>query len=582
MTIDELIATDLAAIAADSRRSPRALDDVLPARRTSAVVPEPLVVVRLATMFAHRVARMAAGATALLCTIALLVSLHGLAPVGQAPPWWAWPLRQAGVATGAAIVVLGLASYLIARSVAWWWFARAMRHAHQAEDPARAPSVVGRQLVGAVEPWSVSLVIAGATCAATTVGLFTAVLASDPLTAFRIDDPDRGAWLAELLRELSWIVAGVIATAVLLGRARARREPPRWLGALERGALPVGVGVTLITAVLWVMLDLRAASWTPGAPPSAHVTMVSVTAAIAMVLVITGLTARRRSREHDDRALARPGAWGEAGPRILALAEVSTRRIGRAAAGALAFASALWLIAVLHNPLAYSLAFHDRGRWLWWLFYERVVVWVIALSVLGARLIGSALAERAFERHLRRALADPAQPPLEVERRLVRRVDGWSIALRIAGATSLATVFAVVRLVFGGGFGGFFQAHGPRVDDVVTLALRCLALAIPPCVAAAVALGRSCAREPVGSTSRTLRVLEHRATLIVGLTLAAIAASAGATLDFGLDDISFPASAQPSRGALAGLIALASLAALLVTTSVTLRRRRRERARASV
>ncbi|HEY0987590.1 MAG TPA: hypothetical protein VGD80_11090, partial [Kofleriaceae bacterium] len=98
-------------------------------------------------------------------------------------------------------------------------------------------------------------------------------------------------------------------------------------------------------------------------------------------------------------------------------------------------------------------------------------------------------------------------------------------------------------------------------------------------IAAALAVGRACAREGQGRRrSRWLGALAHRAILPLGVAIGIVAGVIGANLDFGVFDISLPAVERPPLVLELGLMAMTSAAALLVTTSYTLRRRRAEHA----
>jgi hypothetical protein len=205
---------------------------------------------------------------------------------------------------------------------------------------------------------------------------------------------------------------------------------------------------------------------------------------------------------------------------------------------------------------------------------------VIGILVFAAHLIGARIAARVFERRLRILGADcDARARCERAGWLVRGVDAWSVGLGIAGVASVATVFCVVGPSIGTAFWTFFQPHGARVAGVVLQALREVSVAVPIGLAVAFAVGRACARGSEGRrTARWIRALEHRLILPVGLALGLFAGYAGATVDFGVFDISFPAAGQPPPVVHTALTILSTTSILLITVGYTLRRRRQEHA----
>jgi hypothetical protein len=119
-------------------------------------------------------------------------------------------------------------------------------------------------------------------------------------------------------------------------------------------------------------------------------------------------------------------------------------------------------------------------------------------------------------------------------------------------------------------------ARGERGED----RLRRLDLAIPLGLVVAFAIARGLAHEADRRPSCWRRALERRACLVTGLIAALVAGYAGRMLDFGVSDLRSSSAEPPSATVEAALIAMVAIAAGLVATSMTLRRRRREIERA--
>ena len=276
-----------------------------------------------------------------------------------------------------------------------------------------------------------------------------------------------------------------------------------------------------------------------------------------------------------------------AAPALLSLGGVFRQRVARMAGGAVALVHALTLLIVVHDPLGGpalrdSMDGEPGFHWAEWFLYRETSGPVLAIAlVAAAHLLASRLAGRAFERRLEAVLADDDSPSAaELGRRLVQRVDAGSVILAIAGVASLATLFAVLGMAVGDSMWVFHQIHGPRSGNAVAAVLRDCVLVDGVSIAAALAVGRACAREGQGRRrSRWLGALAHRTILPLGVAIAIVAGVIGASLDFGVFDISLPAVERPPLGLELGLRAMTVAAALLVTTSYTLRRRSAEHAR---
>jgi hypothetical protein len=153
----------------------------------------------------------------------------------------------------------------------------------------------------------------------------------------------------------------------------------------------------------------------------------------------------------------------------------------------------------------------------------------------------------------------------------VRGVGDGAVALSIAGAASLASVLGVISLTTGGDLAVFFAPHGARVESVVAHTLRDAVLAGAIAALAGFAVGRACVR-----ASCWLRALEHRAVMWGGLALGAVAGGVGATIEFGVFDVSLGAVRQPPAALQTGLAAGLAVGILLFVIGYLLRRRRAE------
>jgi hypothetical protein len=342
--------------------------------------------------------------------------------------------------------------------------------------------------------------------------------------------------------------------------------------------VPAGLVVGAAAVAAWVsngfdLVDLQP----PGVadPASALRTALTVPIALALFGVVSGLVLRGRRREGERlETLPEPALVPDgSAQQLVALAGVYRLRVARLTAGAVALVYAVALVVVLHDPFGGG---RDPGtHWRQWFLFGRLSRgMLVALLMTTAHVVAGHLAGRAFERRL--AARRPGEP-VEPARQLVMRIDGWSVALGIAGLSAVAGVFALLSISVGDWLWAFFQLHGPRSGGAVHQALHDLVLVCVFVATSSLAIGRACAcrsRRP-----RWLGWLEHPAALPIGVVLGVVTIMMGRVLDFGVFDISLPAVDRASIGLQVALTAMCAAAAILIVGSYTVRRRRAEQER---
>lgn len=584
-SFDRIVTTDLAALAADSRRLVPAVDDMLRAasddgrrRGQRAVLRGELALLSFADVFAHRVGRAAAGGMGVLCALVLLTVLYGpgVDRVSGFNPWW-WVLERETVPITVTIAALVLATYAASVSLARRRFERAVR-ARDAQ-PAQVPEAA--RLVNAADGWSVGFAVAGVTSAVMVVAVATLVVGWDNWNPFWcLGCNPREALFDDRRRDLGVLIGAVVMAALALGVACARPRWAGWLRALEhRLVVPAGVALGSAAVYAWATLDVGPIGWNPQdeIPSSPLRTALAVGGTLAIFLVSAGGALWWRRRERDRLEACAEAPRTPAAEQLVSLATVYRQRLARIAGGAVAVGYAVALLVVLH-PRGSAVHRYTDGsafRWREWFVYGRLNrVTLVVLVVLIAHVLASRLAGRAFERALGEARL--SLDVVELARRRVRRLDGWSVAIGVAGIASVATVFAMLKMTVGDALWVFAQFHGPRSGGAVRHALHDVEAACMLALLAALAIGNACGCE---ARFRRARWLEHRATLPAGLILGLIAALIGTTLDFGVFDISLPAVKRPSVFVETSLIVMCVAAAVLVAASYTLRRRRAEQQR---
>jgi hypothetical protein len=252
----------------------------------------------------------------------------------------------------------------------------------------------------------------------------------------------------------------------------------------------------------------------------------------------------------------------------MAVGRMFAHRVSRAAAGAVATASAAVLFMGLWEP--------DLVRLAEFMIPTRLTITLISLGVIIAILTGYILAgwiaERVFERHMRESLLTTgdayedldalAAGPLERARQINRRVDGWSVMLPLLGIATLAPVSAFVSLgtfessLYGLGLADF-ASYANVGGDLVLLALGVLAGAV-----VAFTVGRACDRShrtlarPVA-----LRVFGHAGALIAGLAIGLVVLALLGSTFTGLRVGHLPPSETRLLLAVAGTLAVTGPAA---------------------
>jgi hypothetical protein len=311
MTFDKLVATDLAALASDSRAHPRPVADSLRelglAREATAVAPSMLAglaLVPMASVFAGRVARAAAGAMLLAWSIGLWVLLKN--PFGDTCEMdlyggfygrcneegynGKWLVDAHGHHILAAAAICVLATYGLARWLAERRFESVLqRHRYDPETAARG-------LLRRIDGWSIALGIAGLTAFVTLVGVVLFVVGALRWDVFwwRHLDPQ----FANRLRDLAIALPLVTIAAVGVGRRAAGGSR---LGLLDHWTIvPAGLILGLATLCVGFELDDGHLSNMPRAwhPSSALRTALTVTGTLAVFVTIAGFALWRRRREH--------------------------------------------------------------------------------------------------------------------------------------------------------------------------------------------------------------------------------------------------------------------------------------------
>ena len=138
----------------------------------------------------------------------------------------------------------------------------------------------------------------------------------------------------------------------------------------------------------------------------------------------------------------------------LTLAHVFTHRLGRAAAGGMALAVSLVMMAMIADPLLMRFA-----AWFIPGLNVGMLVLIGAIAILKAYVIASWVGEIWFARRMRAAIKTSsdayediqqlAEGPLEIAQRAVARVDGWSMGLFLAGTSAVTLVYGYTVIVVG-------------------------------------------------------------------------------------------------------------------------------------
>jgi len=275
-SLDSLITSDLAALGDDSRHNLVGIDDALRTtnmyrddrpgaearrdaladerRRELAMMP-----LAMSHVFAHRVARAASGAAAIVCTLAVVAMLSDPLLLGFAayvvPSMTSLANFEAlGMVT--AIVLLGV--YVLAVWFAQNWFARRMRDViRTGQDPyrdldalARGPVEVAQHALRRVDGLALGLTFAGVTALAITFGYILVVV--DTFQGYPYAWSYRGIMHAAALEKNLGVLVGALfcvgVVSFALARACRRAESKLVARLGHWSALGVAFAIGLATA----------------------------------------------------------------------------------------------------------------------------------------------------------------------------------------------------------------------------------------------------------------------------------------------------------------------------------------------
>jgi hypothetical protein len=269
----------------------------------------------------------------------------------------------------------------------------------------------------------------------------------------------------------------------------------------------------------------------------------------------------------------------------LQLAHVFAHRVARAAAGAVAAAAVLGFLLVIDlSAGARMVRMHGQPLAI------GTCLALIAVAVLAAYVVATWLAEAAFARRMRAAIAaggDPhtdldrlAEGPLDRARELVRRADAWAVALGIAGGGAVAMLGGAVALLAVAMTAQ--PAAWPRSVSLLSGPLAHLApplaVAIVAIAVAAVAFGRAARLAHRPRAAALMHWFAHGVLgLIAALLVAGVAVRALSIVRF--TDLT---RSLPSRHLRHELVLFGALGVLAFMTWLVLRLRRREEARLDV
>ncbi|HEY1815435.1 MAG TPA: hypothetical protein VGG74_23965 [Kofleriaceae bacterium] len=312
--IDQLVSSDLAALAADSRGSIAALDALLPDERVQA---EPATLLGLANAYADGVARVTWGASALVFVVGVLA----IDVVQAAGSHWIGSGRHAELAipfrglldvlpdlqsrgTAISLLLVGVLIASGARRMAAARFARRV-------GASPKPVVVGSALVAHVAPWSIALRSAGVAMLAV---FFTSTLVfhmSAPIETaqwdwlMNVSATVRAAYVTvsqwhshdlARLRNLCIAVPALVVASIWIARRR-----PRFLFDRRIGWGALGVALLAVAVAQWLG-DPEA--WMVGAThmgtePRFHALRSAVTAvgALALFIAVASSSLRRTRTE---------------------------------------------------------------------------------------------------------------------------------------------------------------------------------------------------------------------------------------------------------------------------------------------
>lgn len=333
MALDDTIARDLAALAADARRGWRAADSLL-ADPPEAIDPSPLATI--SQVFARRAAWIASGAVTAVMMAMVVVSAVLLTPDTALGGVLANEHALAGRLGW--VVVPALAAHALARQVAARWIAAALA-------TSAAPVADGRRWLRRLDRAAIALALVTIALPAGLFGVSCGAIRADDASFVS----DRTAILAEIAVD---VLAALLITVTFAVRVRDQRRlaasPAPALAlvplheAIGRRAAWLGAGIGALAGSGAVLILLAAAS--AGSRAGAYAwsllldALVSMPAVLAFALAGHILGARLSERMLDRRAASEPGA---------AMAALADRLTGWAVAAVAAGGAALVLIAAL-------------------------------------------------------------------------------------------------------------------------------------------------------------------------------------------------------------------------------------------
>jgi len=332
MSMNRIILSDLMALGEDNRRDLGSADqalqradmyrddrlgaearrDDMAKRSRSELALMPLV---LSHIFAHRVARAAAGAAATVFVGFVMIAIANPLPFRVAR-WFVPGLL------GVVLAVAMLAVHTVATWIAEVVFERRMRAAiatspdvHEDLDRlAAGPVDVARQLIRRVDGWSLAGTLAGANAAIVMFGflVFSLVVAREYPGAWTYAEAFAGATLARNVVPICLALVVGTALALLVGLAcdrQLRRGTPPWLGVLAHRIAPIIANVVLLL-VWFVGKRMAHTAHVLGTMPPLTVRLALAGAAVTAVGVLTTWAAlwwrRREYARVGERPMDRP------------------------------------------------------------------------------------------------------------------------------------------------------------------------------------------------------------------------------------------------------------------------------------
>lgn len=269
----------------------------------------------------------------------------------------------------------------------------------------------------------------------------------------------------------------------------------------------------------------------------------------------------------DDLVPSEPATDAIADRALLALGRMYAHRFASVVAGGVAVAVTFTLIAALllqsWTPTRYEilpprLALLDAST--------RSMGAVVFALMMISYVLALRIADRAFDRR--------TEGSLDRARRLVRGIDGWSVAFGIAGVVAATTLIGLVYVTVGRepwlNLLTPMQWSGPEMGEIAErfkwniLVITVIELAL------AMTLGRACIRR-----ASWISVLEHKAVIPLGLVIGFATMYLGFALE-SLPMTEYTEIGEHSAPLRQALTISGATAVFLVITGWTLRRRRRE------